>query len=154
MIVDFLTSDLGAAAIAGALSLLAYLSRRCVLARVKWQRGQDALRRLGQHAQRAVMATHAEFVSAIQAGREDGELTDDERAEAKRRAMDRLKTYCGWDDLAWILGLDGAAQAASDEIESALHVMKAAGLVPPSGRGSMRSMSAPLDPDSFSSGAQ
>lgn len=85
------------------------------------------------------MATHAEFTSGITAGRADGVLTTEERKEAKKRAMAKLVSYCGYDDIAWSLEFGAANEALSDEIENALHTMKAAGLVPRSGRGSMLS---------------
>lgn len=136
---DLITSELAAACVAALISGVAWLWRRHLRHRVRWASAQAFLERLGEHARRAVLATHQTYTEAIRDARADGKLTPEEREEAKRRALEILRSYVGWDDLCEMAGVDNAERSASAAIEEAVAASKAVGLLPRSARGSMRS---------------
>jgi hypothetical protein len=129
--IEFLTSDLFTSALLWLLPVVGGFLLKIVHKHLKWKRGAEMLSRLGDLAARAVVAVHAEYTAVIREGRADGTLTVEERAEAKRRALGKLKEYCGFDDLAYVVGSAPRAEVAmSDAVESALVAAKAAGVVP------------------------
>lgn len=136
---DLITSEIAAACVAVLLSGVAWLWRRHIRHRVRWASAQAFLERLGDHARRAVLATHQTYTEAIRAGRADGQLTPEEREEAKRRALEILRSYVGWDALCELGGAGNAERTATAAIEEAVAASKAVGLLPRSARGSTRS---------------
>jgi hypothetical protein len=129
--IEFLTSDVFSTLLAAIIPLLG--GAALVLARrhLRWRRGVEMLQRLGDLAARAVVAVHAEYSTAIIQGRADGRLDDDERAEAKRRALGKLREYAGWDDIMYVVGTAPRADVAlNDAIEASLEAAKVASVVP------------------------
>lgn len=114
---EFITSDIALEIFLLLLSALGALGGKLVHRHVRWVRAQTALYRLGEHSHRAVLSTYQTFVRILREGREDGQLTPDEKEKAFARALANLKTYCGWDDLLWLLGVEGAERALADSIE-------------------------------------
>lgn len=129
--IEFLTSDAFIPLITAFLPLLGGAALALARRHLRWKRGVETLQRLGDLAARAVVAVHAEYVATIHQGRADGVLTDEERAEAKRRALGKLREYAGWDDILYVLGSSPRADVAlSDAVEASLEAAKAAGVVP------------------------
>lgn len=129
--IDFLTSNVFSTILAALLPLLGGAALALARRHLRWRRGVEALQRLGDLAARAVVAVHAEYVATIRLGRADGVLTDEEKAEAKRRALGKLREYAGWDDIMYVVGSAPRAEVAlSDAVEASLEGAKAAGVVP------------------------
>ena len=103
---------------------------------------------LARHARDVVVEVGHTYVAALQAGRADGVLTEAEKAEAKAKAMRRLREKLGWRTLLQLgggllpalLGLFGASGWTkriegwlSGALETQLAELKVAGLAPSAG---------------------
>lgn len=129
LLIAFLVSDLAKSIIVWLLPLLVGVGLNLVKKHLRWKRGADILGRLSDLSARAVMATYAEYTKQILLSQKDG-LTQDEKRNAKNMALAKLKDYCGWDDLLFVLGSEAKADLAlNDAIESSLEAAKSAGLI-------------------------
>jgi hypothetical protein len=100
---------------------IAMIASRYLLPHIKnvWVVG--TINRFGFEIRAAVLAVAQGYVNDIKKAREDGKLTDEEKAEAKRRAIAMAKSYIGPKGLkilARVLGLDNVTDWIADKIEA------------------------------------
>lgn len=84
---------------------------RWISAKTGSERAGVIAERLGVALERAVKATWQTYAEDLKKGRSDGKLTDDEKAEARKRAIDFAKSYLGPKgirELLWVLGIDSS----------------------------------------------
>jgi len=120
---ELLASDLVVYLLPLALAGLGWLGRKLL----KDRSYSSFFYRLGAYAEMAVEATHNEYVKAIKEGRADGKLTDEEKAEAKRRAVAKIKSYAS---LGKLFGESQEAMAA-DAIEAKINDSNRSESLPP-----------------------
>jgi hypothetical protein len=142
---EFITSNLALEILLLLLGAIGALGGKLVHRHIRWKRATDVLDRLGQHVHRAVLSTYQTYVRSIREGREDGVLTNAEKDRAKQLAVEAAKSYCGWDDLVWILGLDGANSAIDDSVEETVALLKHWELMPAT-KGDEQRITVPLPP--------
>ncbi len=124
MVIEFLAAPLLAAATWGVSKLSQLISTK-----VKNEYAAGVLSRLSYAALQAVKGVQQAFVDAIKKGREDGVLTDEEKAYAAEQALAALKSYLGpkgLKEIGNILGLNGLEldKALSHEVEAAVHDLR------------------------------
>jgi hypothetical protein len=122
--IDIITNPVAATVLGLVLAAIGWLGNK-LIARNKYL---GFLSRLGAYARLAVVSTHETYVKEIKAGRADGVLTEEEKAEALARAKAVLLSF------ASLEGLGGAVTNRIEEIavpaiETALAESKRA--VPP-----------------------
>jgi hypothetical protein len=91
------------------LSLLGLLLSKLVHKFITNITAQGVVDRFGFELKAAVLSVGQTYVSDLRRANEDGVLTDEERAEAKRRAVEAVKAYLGMPGLkalAKVVGLD------------------------------------------------
>lgn len=76
---------------------------------------RDTLMRLGAEIRAAVLECHQVYVDAIKKGREDGKLTPEEAAEAKRKTVEAIKSNLGTKGLKRLMRVLGIDEAGIDK---------------------------------------
>lgn len=126
--------------VAGLTLLSAWLAK-LITAKVKGEYLRGVLVRLDEAVFTAVKSVAQTYADTLKSAREDGKLEPAERQEAKRRALNALKSYLGTKgigELGKILGLASAKQVEeylAGKVEAAVHdlnlVKKKGDEVPP-----------------------
>lgn len=112
--------------VAGLTFLSAWLAK-LITAKVKGEYLRGVLVRLDEAVFTAVKSVAQTYADALKSAREDGKLEPAERQEAKRRALNALKSYLGTrgiGELGKILGLASANQVEeylAGKVEAAVH---------------------------------
>lgn len=124
-----------------ALTWVAARVAQLISAKVKheWLRG--VLLRLDDAVLNATREVQQAVVNEIKAGRADGRLTAEERAQVKARAVESIRSHLGVKGLAElgrVLGLDNGCveKLLSTRVEAAVHDLRRSYMngVPPGGR--------------------
>jgi hypothetical protein len=114
------------------LAILAWLSTKLaqlIGAKVKNEYLRGVLARLDDAVFAAVRDVHQVLVEELKAASADGRLTPEERARAKKMAIDKARSYLGTKGLAElckVLGLDaeGIENLLGTRVEATVHDLK------------------------------
>lgn len=120
--------DIGGQIIPWAVTGLIALLGKFVYSKMKNDYWKGVAERATTEVLHAAVEVHQTYVAAIKKGREDGKLTAEEQAEAKRRAIETAKANLGIKGLAGLAKVVGGAEAADKwlgtRVESTVSALK------------------------------
>lgn len=126
--------DYGPMVVVAILGAIAWTYRKFLADKIKSQRWSSMILRAGLSMKTIVLEVNAVYVKALKAANEDGVLTDEEKAEAKKMAIDKFKEQWGvkgLKELARVIGFGDALDSwLGSLLESTLTEVKASALPP------------------------
>jgi len=113
---------------------LAWLYSRFLADKIKSSRVGQMVVATGQELRAVITEVYATYVKALKAAGEDGKWTDEEKAKAKKMAVDKFKENWGAKGIkrmSKILGIDGVVDSwLGTQVEATLADMKKAAKPP------------------------
>jgi hypothetical protein len=113
---------------------LAWLYSRFLADRIKNTRVGEMIAAAGQELRAVITEVHNTYVEALKAANEDGKLTDEERAKAKKMAIAKFKENWGIKGIkrmTKVLGIGGSVDSwLGTQVEATLSDMKDAAKLP------------------------
>lgn len=119
--------DVGQAVVPWAVTFLVGLLSKYVYSKIQSDFWRSVATNATTEVFDAAQEVHQTYIKQIKKGREDGVLTDEERAKAKRMAVETAKSNLGAKGVARlgkIVGAQGVDNYLSTKVESAVSALK------------------------------
>lgn len=119
--------DIGQAVVPWAVTFLVGLLAKYVYSKIESDFWRGVASRATEEVFDAAQSVHQSYVKGIKAGRADGKLTDEEKATAKRMAVEEAKSNLGAKGVARlgkIVGAQGVDSYLGTKVESAVSALK------------------------------
>lgn len=127
--------DYGPMVVIAVLGAIAWTYRKFLADKIKSQRWSSMILRAGLSMRTIVIEVNAVYVDALKKANDDGVLTDEEKAEARKMALDKFKEQWGvkgLKELARVIGFGDALDSwLGSLLETTLSELPKATALPP-----------------------